>query len=697
MPILTLALLAAPALASAQGTFPTRPPAATALRPVQFPPFVRTRLPNGMAVLLVVNHEQPVVSMQLTVRGGTRYEPEGKSGLAGLVADLLTKGTGQRTAEQIAAEVEGAGGRIAATSSSDFLSVSVSGLAENLPGLLNVLADVVTRSTFPISEFTLSQTRAISAVRAQLGQPAALADRAFRREVYGQYPYARSETAESLRGASREDVLRFYGDRVKPQGALLVVAGDFDPARVARLLESAFAGWTGRLAPEPGALPAPVRSGTEIVVVHRASSVQSNILAGFTLTRPADPNFYAIQLMNRVLGAGAESRLERILREERRWTYSARSTAMRPLGLGRFQANTEVRTEVTDSAIAELVRQLDRIRDEPVPDSELTDAKAYVTGSFPLSIETPEQVAQQVATARLLGLPDDYVQRYRERVAAVTGDQVKAVARRYLTTDRMVIVVVGDGTRILTPLRALGYPIRIVSAEGAAMTEEDLRPRSTGPAYEPARITPGTSRYRILVQGNPFGEEVRTIARVQEAGRDAWQVITTTSLGPILSQNDTTVIDAATLRPIRVRQGGRVQGNETFVRLDYAGGRVRGQSRSPAGMGQPMNERTIDTTVTDATLDDNQMAATLLALPFAAGARFSMPVFSGGEGVLKTYTAAVVGEESVTVPAGTFACWKVEVTGATTPITFYVAKDTPQIVKLELTGAPLAFELTQQN
>jgi hypothetical protein len=370
---------------------------------------------------------------------------------------------------------------------------------------------------------------------------------------------------------------------------------------------------------------------------------------------------------------------------------------MRPLGLGRFQANTEVRTEVTDSAIAELVRQLDRIRDEPVPDSELTDAKAYVTGSFPLSIETPEQVAQQVATARLLGLPDDYVQRYRERVAAVTGDQVKAVARRYLTTDRMVIVVVGDGTRILTPLRALGYPIRIVSAEGAAMTEEDLRPRSTGPAYEPARITPGTSRYRILVQGNPFGEEVRTIARVQEAGRDAWQVITTTSLGPILSQNDTTVIDAATLRPIRVRQGGRVQGNETFVRLDYAGGRVRGQSRSPAGMGQPMNERTIDTTVTDATLDDNQMAATLLALPFAAGARFSMPVFSGGEGVLKTYTAAVVGEESVTVPAGTFACWKVEVTGATTPITFYVAKDTPQIVKLELTGAPLAFELTQQN
>jgi hypothetical protein len=386
-----------------------------------------------------------------------------------------------------------------------------------------------------------------------------------------------------------------------------------------------------------------------------------------------------------------------ILREQKGWTYGAYSSFSRPLGTGAFRATAEVRTEVTDSSVAELVRQMQRLRGEIVPDSEITNAKDFVTGSFPLSIETPEQVANQVANARLLGLGDDYVPRFRERISAVTARQIQASALRYMATDRMVIVVVGDGQRILAPLRALGYPVRILSADGAAMTEEDLRPRTTGPAYLPERITPGTNRYRILVQGNPFGEEVRTVTRVQEGGRDAWQVITSTNIGPIVQQNDTTVIDAATLRPIRVRQGGRVQGNETFVRLDYAAGRVRGQSRAPAGQGQPMTDRTIDTTVTDATLDDNQMAPTLLALPYAAGARFSMPVFAGGEGVSKTYSVVVVGEESVTVPAGTFACWKVEVTGAATPVTFYVAKDAPQIIKLELTGAPLAFELTQRN
>jgi hypothetical protein len=140
-----------------------------------------------------------------------------------------------------------------------------------------------------------------------------------------------------------------------------------------------------------------------------------------------------------------------------------------------------------------------------------------------------------------------------------------------------------------------------------------------------------------------------------------------------------------------------MQGQATFVRLDYADGRVRGQARAPRGPGR-IEEHTVDTAVAAGTFDDNQLAALMAALPLAAGARLSFPVFSGGQNRVATYTAAVTGEESVAVPAGTFACWKVEITGAETPVTMYVAREgAVGIVKLEITGAPIAFELTQRN
>jgi hypothetical protein len=284
--------------------------------------------------------------------------------------------------------------------------------------------------------------------------------------------------------------------------------------------------------------------------------------------------------------------------------------------------------------------------------------------------------------------------RYRERLAAVTSTQIHAAAQRFLATDHMVIVVVGDGQRILPGLKALG-PVRIVTTDGQPMTEADLAPRASAVAWHAASITAGVTRARVLVQGNPFGDETRTVTRVQEGGRDAWQVITVTNIGPVLQQTDTTTFDAATFTPIRVRQGGRQQGQETFVRLDYAGGRVRGQARAVQQSGP--HDVTIDTALAAGVVDDNMLSSVILALPYAADARWTIPVFSGGKGTVDNMTFHVVGEESVTTPAGTFACWKVDVTGGPVPVTFYVSKDNPAAVKLELQGVPLVFELTARN
>ncbi len=676
---------------------PTRPPEPMPLRPVRFPPFATSQLANGLRTLVVRNNEQPVVTISLSVPAGGRYVPADKAGLDDMLATLITKGTATRTADQISEGIEGAGGGIGASAGPDNLTITISALSENLAQAMELLADVVMHAGFPEGEVDLARTQALSALQLELSQPASIADRAFAREVYGRHPYGLRATPASIRGLTRADIVGYHAARVRPRGALLVVAGDVDPVRVGALARSAFGGWSGTPAAVPAAPALPVRTATEIVLVHKPGAVQSNIVAGFPFITPRDPALYPLTLANRILGDGADSRLFLILREQKSWTYGAYSGFSQPYGRGAFRATAEVRTEVTDSALAEMVAQLRRIGTEVPPDSELTAARNYITGSFPLTIETPQQVAGAVAAARLRGQPDDFVMRFRERVAAVSPAAMVAAARRYITPDRMVVVVVGDGERVLGPLRALGWPVRLVSVEGAPMTEEDLRPRLTGTAFQVQHVTAGTSRYRVTLQGNPFGEEVRTITRVQEGGRDAWQVTTTTVLGPIMQQHDTTTVDAATLRPIRVRQTGRVQANETFVHLDYADGRVRGASRTLARPNQPAVDRTIDTTVTDATLDDNQMAPTLRALPYAAGARFTLPIFSGGEGALKTYTVAVVGEESVTVPAGTFSCWKVEVTGAATPVTFYVAKDRPEIIKLELTGTPLGFELIERN
>lgn len=688
---LVAGLLTLPGVAQAQ--FPGSPPAPTALRPVRFPAFVTARLPNGMDLIVVERHKQPVATVSLAVPGGNIYEPVEKTGLADAVAELLTKGTTTRTADQMAAQVEGAGGSVYASADPDFLRIGVSSLSEKLPLAFEVLADIVTHSTFPVTEVELQRTRALSSLQVELSQPASIADRVFRREVYGTHPYGRSTTPASVRAITRDDIVAFYGQRIRPGGALLVVAGDVNAAQVRTLATRAFAAWRGAAGPPAPSPEIPARAHTELILVNKPGAVQSNILAGFPFITPRDPAVYPLTIANKIVGGGTDARLFLILREQHGWTYGSYSYFSRPRGTGVFEANAEVRTAVTDSALAELLHQLDRIRNEVPPDSDIAAAKNYLAGSFPLTIQTAQQIAGAVANARLLGLPDDYVIRYRERLAAVTTPELTAAARAHFATDRMVILVVGDGPIILPKLKPLGYPIRIVDVEGNPLTEADLTPRATAVNWAIDRLAPMSLTYRVLVQGNPMGDASRTITRTTVGGRAVLQVTGTTNIGPFLRQADTTVIDAQTLAPVSVRQAMTVQGQQAFVRLDYDALHVRGQARVPGPQGP--HDLTVDTTLAAGTFDDNETELLLGALPIAAGAHFSIPVFAGSEGHVRTLTLAVSGEESVTVPAGTFACWRIEMTGGEQGMTFFVTKDAPYvIVKYAMVGMPVGFELT---
>jgi zinc protease len=469
------ALLAPPAGAVAQqGGFPSRPPAPLPQKEVSFPMVGRDTLPNGLRLVVVENHEQPVVSVRLYLPGaGGINDPTAEIGLADLTAGMLDKGTATRTAAEIASGIEGLGASLNAGSGDDYAFVVATTLTRHLPQVMDIFADVVEHPTFPEDEFQTQKKRELSALQVQLSQPGVLAQRQFMERVYGEYPYGDAPTPASVGGLICDDLATFQRERYVPDRSLLVFAGDIDLAQARALATREFGAWQGG-PPSPPSMPAPpAPSPSHIWLVHRPGSVQSNLWLGNLGIRPGNPDEFALDVMNRVLGGGANSRLFLILREQKGWTYGAYSRESEPVGQGYFAATTEVRTPVTDSALTEMIAQIRRIRTQVVPDSELAEAKDYLTGHFPLEIETPEQVASEVADALIRGVGIGYLEHYRSRIAAVGGPDVERVAATYLHPDSLVIVVVGDAKAVDDPLAKIA-PVTLLNEHGEPIDKSQL-------------------------------------------------------------------------------------------------------------------------------------------------------------------------------------------------------------------------------
>ncbi|HEX9703863.1 MAG TPA: pitrilysin family protein [Gemmatimonadales bacterium] len=663
-------------------------PAASPLRPVQFPMFFERRLASGLNVVVVEHHEQPVVTATLTLPAGSAYDPAGKEGLASIVAELLTKGTRTRSAEQIAAAIEGVGGQLTATAGTDFFTVSTGVLSEHADLAFSLLGDVLLNATYPESELELARTRSLSQLELELSQPEAVADRIFARELYGAHPYGRRPSPASLKGLTRDEVSRVASERLRPGGGLLVVAGDVTPAQVQGLVQRHLGAWRGT-APPAGPRPTvSARPATDILLVHRPGSAQANIVAGNTTMSPGDSAFYSLRLVTHLLGGGTDSRLFLILREQKGWTYGAGAQHRRFRGLGYWEASAETRTEVADSALAELLRQVDRVRTEAVPDSELANAKGFLVGSFPLSIETPDQIASQVSNARLLGLGNDYLQLYRERLSAVTPASAQAAARRFYRRNALTIVVVGDAATLHDRLQVIA-PVRLADLDGKPLTAADLVPKEGPLALDPTQLVARTDSFRVLFQGNPMGVQVGTLRRTA----DSMVYSETMSMGPAGQQQTTVVLDPADLSMRQVDQTSAFGAQRGEVHLQYAAGRVKGNATVPQRTGPP-KAFTVDTVLAPGTIDDNALGVLVPALPLAAGSTLSVSAFSSGTGGVKVYTLKVGAPESVTVPAGTFQAYRIDITGGQAPIQMFVSTDTPRrVIKIAPVGAPLVFEL----
>ncbi|MEX0890846.1 MAG: pitrilysin family protein [Gemmatimonadota bacterium] len=418
----------------------------------------RFTLANELQVMVVEQHELPVVDVQLVVRAGAAADLPPAAGRAALMADLLDEGTRTMSALELADAVDFLGASLQVYPGWDATTVALHVLKPHLEAALLLLGQVATEPAFPAEEFQRKREQRLNAIRQELDDPRALANTAFAAVVYGDaHPYGAplGGTASSVAALTLDGVRAFYRERFHPENATLVVAGDVMAAEITPLLERALGGWERAAAPATELPAAPRPAPTAIHIVDRPGAPQSELRVGLVGVPRTTEDYYALEVMNTVLGGAFTSRLNMRLREEKGWTYGAGSGFGYRLGPGPFQVATAVFTEVTDSTLTEIVRELRRIRDELVPEEELARARNYLALGYPRSFETTGGLAGNMAQLALYGLPADYHDRYVERILAVSAEDVWRVANAYLDPGRSAIVVAGDRARIEAGLRAL--------------------------------------------------------------------------------------------------------------------------------------------------------------------------------------------------------------------------------------------------
>lgn len=663
-----------------------QPPSPLPERPLAFPPFEELQIENGLRVIIVEYGSQPIANVNLYVYSGAVAEPAERAGLAGLVAEVVSKGTATRSAQAISETIEGVGGQLNSSAGNDWLTISASVLSEHLPLAFDLVSDVALRPAFPEQEVTVARRRMLSGLQAQLGQPSAIAERQFLLDVYGPaHPYGISAVPGTVEAITREEMVRFHQENFTADNALLVVSGVVDRATVEALARQHFGDWR-RGAPPAPTLPQPsVLDQTRISLVHRPGSVQSNIRIGHLAIRPDNPDFFPLTVLNKIVGGGTDARLFQILREEKGWTYGAYSQFTRPRDIGYFVANAEVRTEVTDSALVEMLHQLNRIRDERVPVEEFEGAKSFLAGSFPLRIETAGQIGGQIATARLLGVPVEYMTEFRDRILGVSPEDVQRVAREYVRPDRAAVVVVGDARELLAPLQAIA-PVVLYDVEGAPLDPAAIEVAAATERFDGSRLQADTRTYQFVVQGNPIGN---VVARLDREG-DVW-VAASTMESPVIAQEQTVRFGAVDLVAVSSVSESR-QGPVSMVAdLRHEDGRIVGHLEMPEQMG---GARDIDVAAPPGTLLPGMEEYVLAAADLAEGRTINLPIFDMMAGTVTTLTARVTGTETVTVPAGTFEAYRVELTGGAQPLTLLVRQQAPHIMlRQEFAGAPITLEL----
>lgn len=437
-------------------------------RPYSFPEVRRITLDNGLRILIVENHDSPLVALRVLTRSGAAQDPENRAGLAAVTADMLDEGAGKRTALQVAEDVGKLGAQLTATADWDASTISIDTLGRNTATALDLLADLAIKPRFESAEFSRVKKDRLTTLLQQKDQAPIMANIRFSGFVYGGTPYGHAVQGSdaSVATMTRDDVRRFHARHYIPNNTSLIVAGDVDADEIVEMARKTFGSWKkGTAVPDVTVSPK-ASDGSRIYLIDRPAAVQSEIRVGHAGVARSNDDYFPVLVMNTVLGGISSARIYQNLREKRGYTYSVQSQFQFRRGPGPFVVSTPVRNEVTTPSVRVILDELRRIRTGDVSDDELQRAKSNRMGIFPATVEGAANIANRVIDMEVFGLSDDYFDKYRERIAAVTKNDVVRVANQYVNPDRASIVIVGRASEIASSLRELEIPVDVYDIEG---------------------------------------------------------------------------------------------------------------------------------------------------------------------------------------------------------------------------------------
>ncbi len=485
----------------AQSPDQSHPPEPLPVKEFRFPSYTEERLPNGLKIFVIEDHEQPTVTLRLQVAAGDASDDI--PGVAYVTALMLTKGAGKRSAQQIAAALDSVGATLDASSSGDFSSVVATTLKKHLRLVLEIFADVVRNPTFPESELQKLRPQLIAEIRQERARAMSLAQAMARKVAYGEdHPYARHRTEQNIERIQVADLRRFHEQYYQPQNASLAVVGDVKPGEILPLLRQTLGGWkkTRELpAPQfPQVRPMP----NGIYFIARPGSVQSSVVLTTATVPYVHPDYDVLEVLAELLGSGFGGRLFRTLRETYAYTYAPFAFQTAAKVVNRISLGADVRTPVTDSTLQVIRRELEQLSQNPPTEEELNRIKQAMVGDYLRSFERPEFVAQLLQRADLYGLPKEQLRTYPQRIMGISPWQIRDAAARYLQPMALRTVVVG-APEVLPKLQALGVVYEYTT---------ELEP---APTYQPVGLSVEQvlERYSAAVGGRKALESLGSLTQ----------------------------------------------------------------------------------------------------------------------------------------------------------------------------------------
>lgn len=439
----------------------SKPPKSGKPKDVNFPEFFDTTTDNGINVLVIRDNRLPLVTTRFVFKSGSYldyFSGKNKSGLGSMTSELLTKGTSDRTATQIAEETDYIGASLSSGCNYDATYVSTYSLKKYFDNIFEIVTDIILNPSFSEEELERSKEQRLNSLLSMIDDGDYLSDKIFSRYVHENNPYSFPVEGEkdSVGGLTAGDLKNFYSKVYSPENLIIAFVGDITPDEALGKLNRDFLKWKKSYSVKTEKPLVSMKENPQVYLVEKKGAVQSSLKIGHLGIKRDNPDFIAVNVLNTIIGGYFTSRINKNLREVNGYTYGARSHFSCYRYSGDFSVTTEVKTEITSDTNREILKELNKIRTKLISKDELQNVKNYISGNFPMQLETPNEIASKAINLKLNNLEEDYYNTYIRKVNEVTREDIKEAAEKYLHPDKLIFSIAGNSEALKDEMLEFG-------------------------------------------------------------------------------------------------------------------------------------------------------------------------------------------------------------------------------------------------